>query len=73
VATRTSWARRLVIAMDRAFQAAYRVARNAFLAGEPALFPAGTYWLRRNARVTVATADPMPVFSVNGPVPIPIG
>jgi putative transposase len=73
VATRTSWARRLVIAMDRAFQAAYRVARKAFLAGEPALFPAGTYWLRRNARVTVATADPMPVFCVNGPAPIPIG
>ncbi len=41
--------------------------------GEPALFPAGTYWLRRNARVTVATADPMPVFCVNGPAPIPIG
>lgn len=73
VATRTSWARRLVIAMDRAFQAAYRLARKALLAGEPAVFPAGTYWLRRNARVAVATADPMPVFCVNGPAPIPIG
>jgi hypothetical protein len=49
------------------------VLRKAFLAGEPALFPAGTYWLRRNASVTVATAEPMPVFCVNGPVPIPIG
>jgi putative transposase len=59
--------------MGRAFQAAYRLARKALLAGEPTVFPAGTYWLRRNARVAVATADPMPVFCVNGPAPIPIG
>jgi hypothetical protein len=32
----------------------YRVARLSWLAGLPAVFPAGTYWLHRFAGVTVA-------------------
>lgn len=38
------------------FQDGYRHAREAWLAGQPATFPAGTYWLARFANVTVAAA-----------------
>jgi hypothetical protein len=37
------------------------VARKALSPARP--LPAGTYWFRRNARVAIATADPVPVFS----------
>ncbi|MGE0870573.1 MAG: transposase [Kofleriaceae bacterium] len=38
----------------KAFLMAYHEARKLWLAGEHSVFPAGTYWLRRFARVTVA-------------------
>jgi hypothetical protein len=37
------------------------VARKALSPARP--LPAGTYWFRRNARVAIATADPVPVIS----------
>ncbi|HVV81784.1 MAG TPA: hypothetical protein VHE35_01850 [Kofleriaceae bacterium] len=48
-ATRAAYLQR-----DRDFVAAYRAARQRMLAGIPAVFPAGTYWLRRFASVRVA-------------------
>jgi hypothetical protein len=46
---------RLAALLDfRSFLAAYRAARKHWLAGEPATFPAGTYWLARFAAVSVA-------------------
>ncbi|MGE0545832.1 MAG: hypothetical protein AB7R00_02155 [Kofleriaceae bacterium] len=38
---------------DRAWRAEYRTARSLWLAGEPAMFPPGTYWLARFANVQV--------------------
>lgn len=43
----------------RLFRAAYREARKAFAAGEPALFPPGTYWVRRYAGAQVAQVAPV--------------
>lgn len=54
VASRNTWARIEALERDRRFVARYRVARRAWLAGLPAVFPPGTYWLQRFARVTVA-------------------
>lgn len=54
VAARSVWARVEALQHNRAFINAYRAARAAWLAGLEAVFPAGTYWLRRFARVTVA-------------------
>jgi hypothetical protein len=39
----------------RAFLEAYRDARDLWLSGQSALFPHGTYWLRRFANVPLAT------------------
>jgi putative transposase len=41
----------------RAFLGAYRDARDSWLSGEAALFPHGTYWLRRFANVSTAPPD----------------
>ena len=54
VAARNKWARVQTLQRNLEFEAAHRDARLAWLANEPALFPAGTYWLRRFANVPVA-------------------
>ncbi len=54
IAAKNTWARIEALQRDRQFVADYRVARTAWLAGLPAVFPAGTYWLQRFAGVTVA-------------------
>jgi REP element-mobilizing transposase RayT len=54
IAANNTWARVEALQRNRQFVADYRVARTAWLAGLPAVFPPGTYWLRRFARVTVA-------------------
>lgn len=56
IAARSTWARIEAFRRDRAFLAAYRNARTLWLAGLPATFPAGTYWLWRFAGVAVATS-----------------
>jgi REP element-mobilizing transposase RayT len=54
VAARSVWARVEALQRNRAFLDAYRAARAAWLAGLTVVFPAGTYWLRRFARVPVS-------------------
>ena len=54
VAAKNTWARVEALQRDRQFVADYRAARLRWLAGLPAVFPAGTYWLHRFAGVTVA-------------------
>lgn len=53
-AARQLAARRAALALRREFLTAYRAARELWLAGLAAVFPPGTYWLRRFAGVTVA-------------------
>ncbi|MEZ4400019.1 MAG: hypothetical protein R3B06_08370 [Kofleriaceae bacterium] len=53
-ATRDKWRRVAARQRDAIFLDAYRRARHLWLAGFDAVFPAGTYWLARFARVTVA-------------------
>jgi len=52
--TKNRWARIESLQRDKVFVAEYREAREKMLAGSPAVFPPGTYWLRRFANVTVA-------------------
>jgi putative transposase len=52
VACRNLWRRIETLRRNRAFIAAYRCAREQFLAGLPTVFPAGTYWLRRFVGIT---------------------
>ena len=54
LAARNQWARIEAIHRNREFLAAYRDARRCWLAGDPILFPVGTYWLRRFAHVPLA-------------------
>jgi hypothetical protein len=54
VAARSKWGRIEALLRNRAFVTAYRCAREAWQAGVAAMFPSGTYWLRRFARVAVA-------------------
>jgi putative transposase len=54
IAARSKWSRVEAQRRCRAFLAAYRAARADWLAGRAALFPAGTYWLRRFANVPIA-------------------
>ncbi len=54
VAARSKWARIEALLRNRAFVAAYRCAREAWQAGVAAMFPPGTYWLQRFARVAIA-------------------
>ncbi|PRQ02805.1 hypothetical protein ENSA5_20700 [Enhygromyxa salina] len=49
---------RVEIARDREWERQYAAARALLLAGKPAVFPAGTYWLRRFAGVSVAGQAP---------------
>lgn len=54
VACRNRWARIEALRRNRDFVAAYRDARARWLAGQPTLFPPGTYWLLHHAFVPVA-------------------
>jgi REP element-mobilizing transposase RayT len=53
VATRNKWLRIAALQRNKAWEAEYREARTNWLAGLPAEFPYGTYWLRRFANVRV--------------------
>jgi putative transposase len=55
VAARNLWARLEALQRKQEFTRAYRRARLALLAGLPATFPAGTYWLRRFVGIDVET------------------
>jgi REP element-mobilizing transposase RayT len=54
VAARSVWARVEALLRNRDFLTAYHHARLAWRAGLAAVFPIGTYWLRRFANVAVA-------------------
>jgi REP element-mobilizing transposase RayT len=66
VAARSKWMRVAKLQRDEVWDRAYREARMCLLAGLPAVFPYGTYWLRKHANVQVA---PPPGGS---PVPCPL-
>ncbi len=46
------------VGRDRVWERKYAIARALLRAGEPAVFPAGTYWLRRFAGVDVSAQAP---------------
>ncbi len=54
VASLNKWARIEAVQRNKTFVAVYRTARKLWKAGHEAIFPVGTYWLRRFARVAVA-------------------
>jgi hypothetical protein len=56
VAVRNKWARIEAVMCNRAFMQAYATARDAWREGIAAVFPPGTYWLRRFAHVALAEA-----------------
>lgn len=58
VACRSKWARIEALQRNREFLVAYREARRDWVASKPAVFPLGTYWLRRFANVPIAEATP---------------
>jgi len=53
VATRNKWARIEALLRNRAFVVEYAMARDRWRTGIPAVFPPGTYWLKRFASVPV--------------------
>jgi hypothetical protein len=55
IAARSLWARVEALARNALFLTAYRAARALWLSGLEAVFPAGTYWLKRHANVPVAS------------------
>jgi hypothetical protein len=55
VAARNPWERIEALLRNREFLAAYRAARDRWIAGEATAFPIGTYWLRRFAHVPLTT------------------
>ncbi|PRQ09821.1 hypothetical protein ENSA7_05760 [Enhygromyxa salina] len=61
VAASSKWQRLAQLQRDRAWEREYAEARALWLAGKPAVFPAGTYWLRRFAAVTVAGEQRSPL------------
>ena len=61
VACRHKWARMEALQRNARFLADYIDARHLWLAGQPCLFPAGTYWLRRFAHVPVAGVPKIPI------------
>jgi putative transposase len=67
VAARSKWVRIAKLQRNKAWEQAYQSARLRWLAGLPAVFPYGTYWLRKYANVTV---EPPP-FGAAAPVPLP--
>jgi putative transposase len=56
LASLNKWARIEAIQRNKAFLAAYRAARELWLTGLGAIFPPGTYWLRRFAAVPIDSA-----------------
>jgi putative transposase len=54
VAATNKWARIEALSRNREFVLAYTEMRARWLAGQETVFPAGTYWLRRFAGVSVA-------------------
>jgi REP element-mobilizing transposase RayT len=60
VASINRWARIEALRRSKAFIVAYQHARTLWQAGLDAIFPVGTYWLRRFAGVPI-TLDPAPV------------
>ena len=63
VAARSEWSRRQALQRNRLFIDAYRAARKMWLAGREAIFPRGTYWLCRFARIQVAESTAVPLIS----------
>jgi hypothetical protein len=61
VAARNKWARIEALQRNRAFLEAYIDARLRWRAGQPALFPPGTYWLHRFAFVPIAGPPRVPI------------
>jgi predicted nucleic acid-binding protein len=55
IAARSQWARLEALLRNREFLAAYREARDCWIAGNAIPFPIGTYWLRRFAQVPLAS------------------
>lgn len=55
IAARNAWARLEAHRRNREFLAAYREARTRWLNGDVIPFPAGTYWLRRFAHVSLGS------------------
>jgi hypothetical protein len=62
VAARSKWARIETLRRNKAFQLAYRDARQGWLAGDDVVFPAGTYWLHRFANVPIELGSPPPTI-----------
>ncbi|PRQ04073.1 hypothetical protein ENSA5_11210 [Enhygromyxa salina] len=58
VAASSVWRRLAQLQRDRDWERKYAEARAAWRMGKPAVFPAGTYWLRRFAGVSVAQHPP---------------
>jgi REP element-mobilizing transposase RayT len=59
IAARNKWARIEALQRNKAFLEAYLDARERLKAGaKDAVFPAGTWWLRRHAHVTCESAQP---------------
>ncbi len=58
VASSSKWLVLAELQRDREWEREYARAREQMLAGKPAVFPAGTYWLRIHAKVTVAAQAP---------------
>lgn len=56
IAARSKWERIAALQLNKMFVDAYRRARADWLAGLEAVFPAGTYWLRRFMNVPVAAS-----------------
>jgi putative transposase len=54
IAARSKWSRIEAMQRNRNFVEDYTAARHAWRAGATFLFPAGTYWLSRHARVGIA-------------------
>ncbi|HVV84457.1 MAG TPA: hypothetical protein VHE35_15420 [Kofleriaceae bacterium] len=63
VAARNRWARVEALQRNRDFLDAYAQARARWLAGRPAVFPYGTYWLRHFAFVPVAGPPEIPIVN----------
>lgn len=66
LASVNKWARIESLQRNKTFLAAYRAARDLWKGGSFALFPSGTYWLRRFAGVPV---EPSPFHTLSIPPP----
>ena len=65
VAARSKWARIDILLRNKLWRSEYNAARAAFRAGRPAVFPYGTYWLRKHANITVAPPHPVATIHLN--------